>query len=177
MPERSAFNKIGAAALYLEKGELDAGLEAYEDAVELSRRADRADLIAQSLQLYAEALINCGRLDDAVPNFEEAVTVLRRIDSGSLLATAMVQLAKAQQGAGHPNAEQSWRQLAELQEKLDDRRGMLVALERVANLRRNIDRSDARAIYGRALDLAAEQAGLGKRSQDKKRPRSHRLAG
>jgi serine/threonine protein kinase/tetratricopeptide (TPR) repeat protein len=156
MPERSAFNKLGAAALYLEKGELDVGLAAYEDAVQMSRRADRTDLLAQSLQLHAEALINCGRLEDAVPKFEEAVTVLRRINSGSLLATAMVQLARAQQSAGDPRAAHSWRQVAELQEQLGDQRGTLLALERVANLRRNTDQTDAQDLYNRALDLATE---------------------
>ena len=155
-PAHEAFNKIGAAALYLEKGDLDVGLAAYEDAVQLSRRADRADLLAQSLQLYAEALINCGKLNDAVPNLEEAVTVLKRIDSGSLFVAALVQLAKARQSAGRSEAEESWRQVVDLQEQLGDKRGALLALERVANLRRGVDRKDALSHYERALALSTE---------------------
>jgi serine/threonine protein kinase/tetratricopeptide (TPR) repeat protein len=156
IPAREGFNLLGLAAIYLEKGELDEGLAAYEESVQLARRANRADHLAQSLVLLAEAFVNCGRPDEAVPHFEEAVVVLRRIGIEEPLVSAMAQLANAQQRAGLAEAETTWRQVAELQERLGDRQGTLLALERLAGLRQNTDQSDAQWLYRRALSLATD---------------------
>lgn len=156
IPAREGFNMLGAAAIYLEKGQLDEGLAAYEESVRLARRANRADHLAQSLVLLAEALSNCGKPDEAIPHFEEAIAVIRRIGIEEPLASAMAQLAGVQQRAGRPEAEATWRKVAELQERLGDRHGSMVALERLASLRRNTDRSDAHWLYRRALSFATE---------------------
>ena len=156
IPAREGFNMLGLAAIYLEKGELDEGLAAYEESVQLARRANRADHLAQSLVLLAEAFVNCGRPDEAVPHFEEAVGVLRRIGIEEPLASAMAQLANAQHRAGRPEAEATWRQAAEMQEHLGDRQGAMVALERLASLRRGTDPSDAHWLYRRALSHATD---------------------
>ena len=156
MPAREAFNTIGAAAIYLEQGQLERGLTAYEESVQLARRANRADQLAQCLVLLGEALGNCGKPDEAVPHFEEAVAVLRRIGIEEPLASALAQLASAQQRAGHTEAEATWRQVAELQERLGDRQGTMVALERLASLRRATDQSESHWLYRRALSFATE---------------------
>jgi len=156
IPAREAFCTLGLAAIYLEEGELEAGLTAYQESVDLARRANRADQLAQSLVLLAEALVTCGRPDEAMPNFEEAVSVLRRIGIEEALASALTQLANAQQRAGRIEAEVSWRQVAEMQERLGDRPGTMEALERLASLRRTTDRSEAHWLYRRALSLATE---------------------
>ena len=62
-------------------------------------------MLAKSLQLLAEALVNCRRLEEAVPNFEEAVTVLKRIGDEIPLASALADLANTKQRAGQPGAE------------------------------------------------------------------------
>ena len=156
IPAREAFCTLGLAAIYLEQGELDAGLAAYQESVDLARRANRADQLAQSLVLLAEALVTCGRPDEAMPSFEEAVSVLRRIGIEAALASALTQLANAQQRAGRVEAEVSWRQVAEMQERLGDRPGTMDALEHLAGLRRTTDRSEAHWFYRRALSLATE---------------------
>jgi tetratricopeptide (TPR) repeat protein len=156
IPAREGFNMLGLAAIYLEKGELDEGFAAYEESVQLARRANRADHLAQSLVLLAEAYVNCGRPDEAVPHFEEAVGVLRRIGIEEPLASAMAQLANAQHRAGRPEAEATWHQAAEMQERLGDRQGAMVALERLASLRRGTDSSDAHWLFRRALSHATD---------------------
>jgi serine/threonine protein kinase/tetratricopeptide (TPR) repeat protein len=156
IPAREAFNTLGAAALYLEKGEIDKGLATYQKSVQLARRANRTDQLAQSLVLSGEALVTCGRPEEAIPHFEEAVSVLRRMGIEEPLASALANLANAQQRAGRAEAEASWRQALELHEQLGDRPGALAALERLAGLRRAADRSEAHWLYRRALAIATE---------------------
>jgi len=156
IPAREAFCTLGAAALYMEKGQLEEGLAAYRESVRLARRANRADQVAQSLLLLAESLVTCGRSDEAIPEFEEAVGVLRRIGNEKPLAAALAQLATAQQRAGQIEAEVSWRQVAEMQERLNNHLGTMVALEQLAGLRRTADRSEAHWLYRRALSFAKE---------------------
>ena len=156
IPAREAFNTLGAAALYLEKGQIDKGLDAYQESVQLARRANRADHLAQSLLLSGEALITCGRPEEAIPLFEEAVSVRRRMGIEEPLASALAELANAQQLAGHAEAEATWRQTLELQEQLGDRPGAMVALERLAGLRRPADRSESHWLNRRALAIATE---------------------
>ena len=156
IPAREAFCTLGAAALYLETGQLDKGLQAYQESVQLARRANRADQLAQSLLLSGEALVTCGKPDDAISHFEEAVSVLRLIGIEEPLASALAELAKAQQQAGRAEAEATWRSTLELQERLGNRVGSLVALERLAGLRRMPDRSEAQWLYRRSLAIANE---------------------
>ncbi len=156
IPAREAFCTLGAAAIYMEKGQLEEGLAAYQQSVQLARRANRADQLAQALVLLAEALVTCGRPDEAIPEFEEAVGVLRRIGNDKPLVGALAQLATEQQRAGRVEAEASWRQVAEMQERLGNHLGAMVALERLASLRRASDRSEAHWLYRRALSFAAE---------------------
>jgi tetratricopeptide (TPR) repeat protein len=127
----------------MEKVQLEEGLAAYQKSIQLARRANRADQLAQSLVLLAEAFVTCGRPEEAIPNFEEAVGVLRRLGNEKSLAAALAQLATAQQSAGLVEAEVSWRQAAEMQERLGNHLGAMVALERLASLRRVADRSEA----------------------------------
>ncbi len=156
IPAREVFCTISAAALYMEKGQLDEGLAAYQESVQLALRGNRADQLAQSLVLLAEALVTCSRPNEAIPKFEEAVSVLRRIGNEKPLVAALAQLATAQQQGGRIEAEASWRQVAEMEERLGNHPGAMVALERLASLRRATDRSEAHWLYRRALSLATK---------------------
>jgi serine/threonine protein kinase/tetratricopeptide (TPR) repeat protein len=156
IPVREGFSRIGAAAIYLEQGRLEEGIAAYQESVQLARRANRADHLAQSLVLLSEALVNCGKSDEAIPHLEEAVGVLRRIGLEEQLVSALAKLANTQQHLGHTDAEDTWRQVAELQERLGDRHGTMLALERLASLRRAADRSESHWLFRRALSLATE---------------------
>ena len=156
IPSREAFCTLGAAALYLETGREEDALSAYQESVQLARRGNRADQLAQSLLLLADCLVTCGKPEEAIASFEEAAGVLRRIGTEKPLAAALVKLAKAQQRAGRVESEATWRQVAEIQEALGDRSGMMVALERLAGLRRLTDRADAHRLFRRALSLATD---------------------
>jgi serine/threonine protein kinase/tetratricopeptide (TPR) repeat protein len=156
MPGREVFNTLSAAALYLEQGQLDKGLEIYQDSVQLARRANRADQLAHALVLWGQALVTCGKPEEAISHFEEAVSVLRRIGNEAPLASAFAELAGAQQQAGRPEAEASWRQAIELHERLGDQPGAMAALERLAGLRRSTDQSESHWLYRRALAIATE---------------------
>ena len=158
IPAREAFNTLGAAALYLEKGQLDKGLATYQESVQLARRANRTDQLAQSLVLFGEGLVTCGRPEEAIPHFEEAV--MRYCGASELRNRwhpALNELANAQQRAGRPEAEATWRRALELQERLGrSSRHHGCALERLAGLRRATDRSDAHWLYRRSLAIATE---------------------
>lgn len=156
IPGREAFNTLGAAALYLEKGQIDKGLAEYGNSVQLARRANRADQLAQALMLWGESLLTCGKPDEAISHLEEAVSILRRIGVEEPLAAATAQLASAQQRVGQARAEPTWRQALEMHERLGDRAGAMIALEHLAGLRRSSDRADAHWLYRRALAIASE---------------------
>lgn len=57
---------------------------------------------------------------------------------------------------GLTDAEPSWQQVVELRERLGDRQGTMVALERLASLRRTTDQSESHWLYRRALSFATE---------------------
>jgi tetratricopeptide (TPR) repeat protein len=134
LPVRQSFNLLATGALYVEQGQIDEALAAYEEAILLSRRANRADNLANGLTLLGDVLITLGRPADATPRYEEAVTILEGIGQRPRLSEAMGKLARAREAAGLPDAAGTWREVWELRAELGDRAGMLEAAERQAAL-------------------------------------------
>ncbi|HKK92687.1 MAG TPA: protein kinase [Longimicrobiales bacterium] len=166
LPVRHSFHLLAQAALHLEMGQVDEGLETYENAVDLSRRAGRADNLANALILQSDALASVGRATEAVPVFEEAVSILRNLGTDSTLVAALRKLAAASEAAapgevGIASVRARWAEARALAEQIGDDRGILESSEREARLLADEPQTarelfrNARAAAGRLSDTRA----------------------
>ena len=86
LPIQRSFHLTSIAHIQLQQGHIDAALETYRAAVDLSRRARHADGLVQSLRMLGNALLGLARYEEALPCLAgsgAAVRATRRPGVGS----------------------------------------------------------------------------------------------
>ena len=80
LPIQRSFHLTSIAHIQLQQGRIDAALETYRAAVDLSRRARHADGLVQSLRMLGNALLGLARYDEALPYLQEAAQLFAQLE-------------------------------------------------------------------------------------------------
>ncbi len=158
LPVHRSFHLTSIAHIELQQGRIDAAIETYKKAIELSRRAHHAEGLAQSLRTLGEVLFELGRHGDALPYLVEAAQLFAQLEDAVAEANMWRYAAMARERTGlHAESREAWKRVQPLCRQVGDSRGLLNAMEGVARSTRQIDgASDSSvAAFEAALDMAS----------------------
>jgi tetratricopeptide (TPR) repeat protein len=158
LPVHRSFHLTSIAHIELQQGRIDAAIDTYRNAIELSRRAHHAEGLAQSLRTLGEVLFELGRHGDALPYLVEAAPLFAQLEDAVAEATMWRYAAMARERTGlYRESRDAWKRVQPLCRQVGDSRGLLNAMEGVARTTRQIDgASDASvAAFEAALDMAS----------------------
>ena len=158
LPIQRSFHLTSIAHIELQQGSIEAAIQTYKDAIELSRRARHAQGLAHSLRTLGEVLFGLGRHEEAAPYLGEAAELLGQLEDAAAEAEVWRYAATARERAGlKVESLEAWHRVQSLCRQLGDARGQLDALEGIARAIRQIDGpTDACvAAFEDALELAS----------------------
>ena len=137
MPIQLSYHYTSIAHLHLQAGRVEESLAHYRAAVALTRRANFAPGLSQSLRMLGEVLLALGRSGEALPLLEEAATLFAQLKSIDTEAVLWAEMAQAHERDGRkPEALAAWARARTLSRQHGDARGELVAVEGLARVTR-----------------------------------------
>lgn len=158
LPIQRSFHLTSIAHIELQQGCVDAALQTYQQAIELSRRARHAEGLAQSLRTLGEVQFELGKHGDALPCLLEAAGLFAQLEDMVAEADMWTHAARAREHIGlHAESLEAWRSAQSLYRQMSDSRGQLEALEGIARAIRQIHGvTDASvSAFEAALDMAS----------------------
>ncbi len=156
LPIQRSFHLMGIAHILLCQDRVEASLQTYREAIELSRRAHHADGLVHSLRALGDVLFGLQRDEEARPLLEEAAALFARLEDRANEVEMLSRLATlAERSEQQDRAINLWSTVRALHSDLGDARGELAALEGVARVARKLRRDDAIAHTSAALALAS----------------------
>ena len=157
LPIQLSYHFTSTAHIYLRQGRIEESLTFYRDAVELTRRAQFAPGLAQTLRFLGEVLAGLGRHQEALPPLVEAAGVFAQLHDPRTEAALWTEVATLHERVGDLQAAfAAWGKARALHDQASDPQHVLVALEGLARVARRVlpDASPALGYYGEALALA-----------------------
>jgi tetratricopeptide (TPR) repeat protein/class 3 adenylate cyclase len=154
LPIQRSFHLTSIAHIQMQQGRIDAALETYRAAVDLSRRARHADGLVQSLRMLGNALLGLGRYDEALPYLQEATQLFAQLEDHVSEAEMWTGVAQILERRSPEAAADAWNTVLALQRQRGDARGELMAREGVARALRTTRADEAIAAYESALALS-----------------------
>jgi tetratricopeptide (TPR) repeat protein len=141
LPIQLSYHYTAAAHIQLQLGRVDASLDQYRSAVELTRKANFTQGLAQSLRILGEVLVGLGRAREALPLLEEAASLFAQLRDGETEATVWARVAAAhERGEAWAEAMVAWARARTLRRQAADAQGELEALEGLGRAaRRHLD--------------------------------------
>ena len=158
MPIQRSFHLTSIAHIELQQGRIDAAIQTYQQAIELSRRARHAEGLAQSLRTLGDVLFELARHEEALPYLIEAAELFSQFENAVAEAEMWTHAATARERIGlHVESLEAWKRVQSLCRRLSDSRGQLNALEGVARALRRIDGATDESVsaFEAALDMAS----------------------
>ena len=158
LPIQRSFHLTSIAHIELQQGCIDAAIETYQKAIELSRRARHAEGLAQSLRTLGEVLFGLGRREEALPYLVEAAALFAQLEDAVAEANMWTHAATARQRTGlHAEALDAWKRVQGLCRRIGDSKGQLNALEGIAQTIRQIHGATDASVsaFEAALDMAS----------------------
>jgi serine/threonine protein kinase/tetratricopeptide (TPR) repeat protein len=163
LPIQRSFHLTSIAHIHLQQGRIDAALETYHAAVDLSRRARHAEGLVQSLRMTGNALLGLTRYEEALPYLREAAQLFAQLDDPAAEAEMWTGVARILERGSADGAADAWNVVLSLHRRRGDAQGELDAREGVARALRASGHSQAVAAYESALALALT---IGDRSRE-----------
>jgi predicted ATPase/class 3 adenylate cyclase len=156
MPVQRSFHLTTIANIRLQQGDVDAAVDTYRQAVELSRRARHAEGLAQALRLLGDLQFGMRQDAEAAAHLAEAAALFAQLEDPASEVQASTQVALARERLGDwPGARAAWTGVRRLRQTIGDRRGELDALEGLARVARRLSTpADAVPVFEEALLLA-----------------------
>ena len=156
LPIQRSFHMTSIAHIQLQLGHIEAALETYRAAVDLSRRARHADGLVQSLRMLGNALLGLTRYEEALPCLEEAAQLFAQLEDRVSEAEMRTGVAQILERRSPHEAAEAWTAVLALQRERGDSRSELEAREGLARALRSAGSADdAVAAFESALALAA----------------------
>jgi len=156
LPIQRSFHMTSIAHIQLQLGHIEAALETYRAAVDLSRRARHADGLVQSLRMLGNALLGLARYEEALPCLEEAAQLFAQLEDRVSEAEMRTGVAQILERRSPHEAAEAWTAVLALQRERGDSRSELEAREGLARALRSAGSADdAVAAFESALALAA----------------------
>jgi tetratricopeptide (TPR) repeat protein len=155
LPIQRSFHLTSIAHIRLQQGDIDAALETYRAAVDLSRRARHADGLVQALRMLGNALFGLARYDDALPYLREAAQLFAQLEDRVSEAEMWTTIATILEERSPGEAAEAWTVVLELQRSRGVSRSELEAREGLARAKRAAGAADAIPAFESALALAA----------------------
>ncbi len=158
LPIQRSYHLTAEAHIRLQQGEIEESLTLYHEAVELTRRADYAPGLAQSLRFLGELLLGLARPDEALPHLLEAAGLFAQLKDQATESHLWTRVASLHERAGRfGDAMAAWGKARTLRTALGDRAGELEAVEGLARVTRRHVAEPSLAIgyFREALELAA----------------------
>ena len=157
LPIQLSYHFTSTAHIYLRQGRIEESLTFYRDAVELTRRAQFAPGLAQTLRFLGEVLAGLGRHQEALPPLVEAAGVFAQLHDPRTEAALWTEVATLHERVGDLQASfAAWGKARALHDQANEPQHVLVALEGLARVARRVlpDASPALGYFGEALALA-----------------------
>jgi tetratricopeptide (TPR) repeat protein/class 3 adenylate cyclase len=157
LPIQLSYHFTSTAHIYLRQGRIEESLALYRDAVDLTRRAQFAPGLAQTLRFLGEVLAGLGRHQEALPPLVEAAGVFAQLHDPRTEAALWTEVATLHERVLDLQAAfAAWGKARSLHDQAGDPQQMLVALEGLARVARRVlpDAAPALGYYGEALALA-----------------------
>ncbi|HEY2904794.1 MAG TPA: tetratricopeptide repeat protein [Vicinamibacterales bacterium] len=158
LPVHRSFHLTSIAHIELQQGRIEAAIQTYRKAIELSRPAHHAEGLAQSLRTLGEVLFELGRQAESLPYLVEAAELFAQLEDAVAEANMWCYAAKARERTGlHAESREAWKRVQPLCRQVGDSRGLLNALEGVARTTRHLDGAadSSVAAFEAALDMAS----------------------
>ena len=158
LPIHRSFHLMSIAHIELQKGSIDAAIQTYRTAIELSRRAGHAEGLAQSLRILGEVLFELGKHEEALPYLIEAAQLFTQLEDMVAQAEMWTHTATARERTGlHVESLDAWKRVQSLCRQLSDSKGQLDALEGIARATRQIHGATDASVsaFEAALDIAS----------------------
>ena len=115
LPIQRSFHLTSIAHIQLQQGRIDAALETYRAAVDLSRRARHADGLVQSLRMLGNALLGLARYEEALPCLQEAAELFAQLEDRVSEAEMRTGVARILERTSPREAAQAWNVVLTLQ--------------------------------------------------------------
>jgi tetratricopeptide (TPR) repeat protein len=139
----------------LQQGDVDAALQTYQQAVDLSRRARHAEGLAQALRLLGEVQFRLRQDAAAAANLGEAAALFAQLEDAASQADLSAKVAVARERLGEwTAARDAWAAVLDLRRTEGNPLGELDAYEGVARAHRQIPEADPVPSFEQALALA-----------------------
>jgi tetratricopeptide (TPR) repeat protein len=155
LPIQRSFHLTSIAHIQLQQGRIDAAVETYRSAVELSRRARHAEGLVQSLRMLGNVLLGLARYEDALPCLREAAELFAQLEDRISEAEMRTGIARILERTSPREAADGWKVALTLQRTLGDSRGELEAREGLARATRIKGPDEAIPAFESVLALAA----------------------
>ena len=154
LPIQRSFHLTSMAHIHLQQGRIDDALTTYRTAVDLSRHAQHAEGLVQSLRMLGNALLALERYDEALPLLQEAAQLFAQLEDRGSEAEMRTGIARILERTSVEEAEEAWSVVLDLQRTRGDSRGELQAREGLARAMRERG-GDAVSAFESARALAA----------------------
>ena len=155
LPIHRSFHLTTIAHIRLQRGDVAAAVQTYQQAVDLSRRARHAEGLAQTLRLLGDVQFGLGQDADAGANLSEAAALFAQLEDPASQAAALAKVAIARERqAQWPAARETWTAVLVLRRSLADPTGELEAREGLARATRQTDPDASIEAFEQALALA-----------------------
>ena len=154
LPIQRSFHLTSIAHIQLQQGRIDAAVETYRAAVDLSRRARHADGLVQSLRMLGNALLGLARGEEALPYLREAAELFAQLEDRISEAEMRSGVARLLERTSPHEAAEAWRAVLTLQRTWGNSRGELDAREGLARATRVEGADEAIPAFESALALA-----------------------
>jgi len=155
LPIQQSFHLTSFAHIQLLQGHIEAALQTYREAVDLSRRARYADGLVQSLRMLGNALVGLARYDEALPCLQEAAQLFGQLEDSASQAEMLTSIARILESRLPADAAHAWDTVLKLQRKRGDSKSELDAREGLARASRAKGPAEAIPAYEATLALAA----------------------
>jgi tetratricopeptide (TPR) repeat protein len=156
LPIQRSFHLTSIAHIQLQLGQIEAALETYRAAVDLSRRARHADGLVQSLRMLGNAFLGLTRYEEALPCLQEAAQLFAQLEDRVSEAEMRTGVAQILERRSPREAAEAWTAVLALQRERGDSRSELEAREGLARALRGAGSADdAVAAFESALALAS----------------------
>ena len=165
---QGAFSLTSLAHMYLQAGQVEKSVDAYDDAIAYARRGRDAEGLARSLEASANVLTGLGRQERAIEHLAEAAPLFRQLEQRDSELEATCELARLHEAEGHDQeAMAAWGSARQLARDLGDIAKESEALEGLATSTRTHlgDAAIAIPYYEEALEKAVavgEQRAVGR---------------
>ena len=155
LPIHRSFHLTTIAHIRLQRGDVAAAVQTYQQAVDLSRRARHAEGLAQTLRLLGDVQFGLGHDAAAAANLSDAAMLFAQLEDPASQAAASAKVAVARERlAQWSDARDTWTTVLDLRRSLTDPGGELEAREGLARATRQTDPDASIELFEQALALA-----------------------